>query len=79
MNTFKNTNLFLDQHIGVMGRVFAYGHGDKSSIAGRVISKTQKVLLFTTLFNTQHYEVRIEGEVELTREMRSTLPYILVL
>ena len=28
--------------IGLVGRVFAYGLGDRSSIPGRVIPKTQK-------------------------------------
>ena len=34
------------------------------SIPGRVIPKTQKMVLDASLFNTQHYKVRIKGEVE---------------
>ena len=36
---------------------------NQSSIPGRVIPKTQKMVLNATLFNTQHYKVRIKGKV----------------
>ena len=36
-------------------RVFANGPEDPSSIPGRVIPKTQKMVLDTSLLNTQHY------------------------
>ena len=39
--------------IGIMVRVFANGSGDQSSIPGRVIPKTQKMVLDATLLNTQ--------------------------
>ena len=45
--------------IGIVGRVFAKGPGDQSSIPGRVIPKTQKMVLDSSLRNTQHYKVRI--------------------
>ena len=45
--------------IGLMSRVFANGPG--GSIPGRVIPKTQKMVLDTTLLSTQHYKVRIKG------------------
>ena len=65
--------------IGLVGRVFAIGLGDRGSILGRVIPKTLKKLLFdTSLLNTQHYKVRIEGKVEQSRERSSILPYTLV-
>ena len=35
-----------------MSRVFAYGLGDQGSIPGRVIPKTQKMVLDVTLLNT---------------------------
>ena len=35
--------------------------GDLGSIPGRVIPKTQKMVLDATLLNTQHYKVRIKG------------------
>ena len=56
------------------GRVFANGPGDRGSISGRVIPKTQKVLLDTSLLNTQHYKVRFKGKVEQSRERSSTFP-----
>ena len=47
-----------------MGRVFANGPGDQSSIPGRVIPKTLKMVLDTCLLNTQQYKERIKGKVE---------------
>ena len=35
--------------------------GDLGSIPGRVIPKTQKMVLDATLLNTQNYKVRIKG------------------
>ena len=67
--------LCVNQAIGLMSRVFANGPGDQSSIPGRVIPKTQKMVLDAALFNTQHYKVRIEGKVEQSKKWSSTLPY----
>ena len=61
-----------------MVRVFANGPGDLGSIAGRVIPKTQKMVLDATLLNTQNYKVRIKGKVEQSSERSSTLPNNLV-
>ena len=61
--------------IGLVGRVFANGLGDLGSIPGRVIPKTLKIVLDTSLLNTQQYKVRIKGKVEQSRERSSTLPY----
>ena len=58
-----------------MSRMFANGPGDWGSIPGRVIPKTQKIVLDATLLNTQHYKVRIKGKVEQSKERISTLPY----
>ena len=52
------------QLIGPVGRVFANGLGDWGSIPGRVIPKTQKIVLDASLLNTQHYKVRNKGKVE---------------
>ena len=57
---------------------FANGPGDLGSIPGRVIPKTLKMELDTTLLNTQHYKVRFKGKVEQSREWSSALPYTLV-
>ena len=45
----KETSVFL----GLVGRVFANGPGDLGSIPGRVIPKTLKMILDTSLLNTQ--------------------------
>ena len=42
--------------------VVANGLGDLGSVPGRVIPKTLKMVLESSLLNTQHYEVRIEGK-----------------
>ena len=61
-----------------MSRVFANGVGDQGSIQGRIIPKTQKMVLDATLLNTQQYKVRIMGKVEQSKEWRCTLPYFSV-
>ena len=58
-----------------MSLVFANDPGDLGSIAGRVIPKTLKMVLDTSLLNTQHYEVRIKGKVGQSREKSSALLY----
>ena len=64
-----------DRLIGLVGRVFANGPGDLGSIPGRVIPKTLKTVLDTSLLNTQHYKVCIKGKVEQSRERSNALPY----
>ena len=54
--------------IGQAVRVFANGPGDLGSIPGRVIPKTQKMVLDASLLNSQHYTVRIKGKVKQSRE-----------
>ena len=61
-----------------MSRVFASGPGDRGSIPGRVIPKTQKMVIDAALLNTQYYKVHIKGKVEQSRERNSALPYTLV-
>ena len=39
----------ISEHFGQMSRVFANGPGDRSSIPGRVILKTQKMVLDASL------------------------------
>ena len=75
-SSYWKGNLQLD--IGIMVRVFTNGSGDLGSIPGRVIPKTQKMVLDAALHNTQHYKVRIKGKVEQSEERSSTLPYTLV-
>ena len=61
--------------IGLVGRVLANDPRDLGSISGRVIPKTLKMVLDTSLLNTQLYKVRIKGKVEQSRERGSALPY----
>ena len=50
------------------GRVFANGPGDVGSILGCIIPKTLKMVLDTSLLNTQQYKVCIKGKMEQSRE-----------
>ena len=65
-------------YVALVVIVLADAPGDLGSIPGRVILKTQKMVLDASLLNTQHYKVRIKGKVEQSRERSSTLPYTLV-
>ena len=46
--------------IDLMSRVFTNGLETRSSIPGRVIPKTQKMVLDAALLNTQPYKVRVK-------------------
>ena len=48
---------------------------DLGSIPGRVTPKTLKMVLGTSLLNTQQYKARIKCKVEQSRERSSALPY----
>ena len=61
--------------IGLVGKVFVSGPGDQGSIPGRVILNTLKMVLDTSLLNTQQYKVRIKGKVEKSKEMSCALLY----
>ena len=52
--------------------------GGQGLVSGRVIQKTQKMLLDTSLLSTQQYKVRIKGKEEQSRESSISLPYISV-
>ena len=62
------------EYIGLMSRVFVNVPGDRGSIPGRVIPKTQKMVLVPALLNTQYYKVKIKSKVEQSREKSSALP-----
>ena len=55
--------------------MFGNGPGDLCLISGRIIPKTLKMVLDTSLLNTQHYKVRIKGKVEQSLERSSALLY----
>ena len=50
------------------------GPGDRGSVPGRVIPKTQNMVLDASLLNTLHYKVRFKGKVEQSRERISAHP-----
>ena len=54
--------------------MFTSGPDDRGSIPGQVIPKIQKMVLDTSLLDTQHY-VRIKGKVDHSREWGIALPY----
>ena len=60
---------------GQVGRVFANGPGDLGSIPGRVIPKTLKMVLDTSLLNTQQCKVCIKGKVGQSKKRSTALPY----
>ena len=66
---------YLNRLIGLMVRVFTSGQGDLGSIPGRVIAKILKMVLDTSLLNTQQCKVRIKGKAEQSRVRSSALPY----
>ena len=54
--------------------MFANGLGDLGWIPGRIVPKTFKMVLDTSLLNTQRYKVRIKNKMEQSRERSSVLP-----
>ena len=48
------------------------------SISGRVLPKTQKMVLDVALPSTQHYKVRVKGKVKQSWGWSSALPYTMV-
>ena len=56
-------HIYLNRLIGLEGRVFTNCPGELVSIPGRVTPKTLKMVLYTSLLNTQQYKVRIKGKV----------------
>ena len=65
----------INRLIDLAGRVFANDPGNQGSIPGRVIPKTLKMVLDTSLLSTQQYKVSMKGKVEQSRERSSALPY----
>ena len=61
--------------IGQMTNVFVNAPGVRDSIPGRIIPKTQKMVLDAALLNSQHYKVSIKGKVDHYSEWSSALHY----
>ena len=72
---YDRVHIVLNWPIGHVGRVFANGQGDRGSIPGRFIPKTQKMVLDSSFLNTQHYKVSIKVKVKQSREKSSAFPY----
>ena len=78
LHLLKNYEVLSFQYnrlIGPVGRVFANDPGDLCSIPGRVLPKTFKMVLDTSLINTRQYKVRIEDKVKQSRERSGALSY----
>ena len=71
---YKYEYMYSNQTIGLMSRMFANGPGKRGSVPGRVILKTQKMLLDAALLNTQYYKEQIKGKLEQSREWSTALP-----
>ena len=67
-------NCLYDRAIGLMSRVFTNGPRDLGSIPGRVIPKTQKMVLDAALLNPQHYKFKIKGKVEYSGNVVAPYP-----
>ena len=52
----QQTQLLIFYIIGLVGRVSTNGQEDMGSIPGRVIPKTLKIVLDTSLLNAQQYQ-----------------------
>ena len=75
---YMHIYVYMNRLIILVVRVLANGPGDLGSIPSRVILKTLKMVLDTSLLNTQQYMVRIKGNVEQSKERSGALPYTLV-
>ena len=54
MSVYMNIYIIYNRAIGQMNRVFANDPGDRGSISGQVIPKTQKMVLDATLLHTPY-------------------------
>ena len=77
----KFTFLLLEEYwgIGLMSRVLPMTRATRVQSPGRVIPKTQKMVLDTALLCTPQYKERIKGKVEQSWEWSSAIPYTSVL
>ena len=74
VSTYRHTCKANDPSSSLKISGYSVKPGDCGSISGRVIPKTQKMVLDTSLLNTQHYKVCIKGKVEQFKERSSALP-----
>ena len=72
-------SVYLKAYIHVHALIyFAKDSRDQGSTPGHLIPETLKMVLPTSLLNTQHYKIRIKGKVELSKERSSAHPYIAI-
>ena len=74
-HTHTHTHTHIHRPSVLVFKVFANGPGDRSSIPGWSIPKTQKMILDASLFNCQNYKVRIKGKMEQTKKRSGILAY----
>ena len=74
LERFSNMPIKMNQN--QKDRVFANDPGEQDSIPGRVIPKTQNMVLDAALLNTRHYMVRIKSKVEQSREFSCAFPSV---
>ena len=80
-NDFNQIEIITRQHIIITGHwynglsVRQWPGRPGFLFPGRVIPKTQKMVLDSSLLNTRHYKVRINGKMEQFRERSSALPF----
>ena len=61
--------MFMNKSKNIVFHLIKYNyHVHQGSVPGRVIPKTQKMVLDAALLSTQQYEVRIKGKVEQSRK-----------
>ena len=66
-------------YIGLEDRMFPNSLGDHYSLPGRLIPKTQQMVLNISLLNSQqYYKVHIKGKLEQSRERSCVLSNISV-
>ena len=74
--------MFKNIHVCSYGFKYSYvfdnSSEDRGSIPGRVIPKTQKMVLDAALLIPQDYKVRIKGMLEQSKELSCVLPYTLM-
>ena len=60
--------------------MFANGLGDRGSVPGRAIPKTQKkkIVLDAALLSIQHYKVRTNGKVKQSWERNNALSVVAI-
>ena len=62
-----------------MDIMFFNGLGDRRSLPLRIIPQEEKIIIDTSLLNSQHYKVRIKRKMKQFKERSYSLPNVSVL